>query len=166
MASPRTTESSISMRMAAPGLTARDNARPRPRPEVLRTRAASRVGCSPRMVTTIDWSASKSGTTRNYRGVINYFDSTTEDEADSLLLIEIQPTTKGTWAAPGCELCAARPALVPALSSPKSNRHLERGTMNSCLQAEQKREFLQRGFSRRHFGRLASMLGAGAAALP
>ena len=38
--------------------------------------------------------------------------------------------------------------------------------MNSCLQAEQKREFLQRGFSRRHFGRLATMLGAGAAALP
>jgi histidinol-phosphate/aromatic aminotransferase/cobyric acid decarboxylase-like protein len=38
--------------------------------------------------------------------------------------------------------------------------------MNSCLQAEQKREFLHRGFSRRHFGRLAAMLGAGAAALP
>lgn len=38
--------------------------------------------------------------------------------------------------------------------------------MTSCLQAEQKREFLQRGFSRRHFGRLATMLGAGAAALP
>jgi len=38
--------------------------------------------------------------------------------------------------------------------------------MSSCLQAEQKLEFLRRGFSRRHFGRLATMIGAGAAALP
>lgn len=37
--------------------------------------------------------------------------------------------------------------------------------MNSLL-TEQKREFLGRGFSRRHFGRIATMLGAGAAALP
>jgi histidinol-phosphate/aromatic aminotransferase/cobyric acid decarboxylase-like protein len=38
--------------------------------------------------------------------------------------------------------------------------------MNIELRAEQKRDLLRRGFSRRHFGRIASMIGAGAAALP
>ena len=34
--------------------------------------------------------------------------------------------------------------------------------MNSCLTAEQRRDFAQRGFSRRSFGRLAALMGAGA----
>lgn len=38
--------------------------------------------------------------------------------------------------------------------------------MSSRLNAQQTSDFLQRGFSRRHFGRIASLLGAGAAALP
>jgi len=38
--------------------------------------------------------------------------------------------------------------------------------MTYCLQADQKRELFQRGFSRRQLGRIATMLGAGAAALP
>jgi len=37
--------------------------------------------------------------------------------------------------------------------------------MSICLNAEQRRDFIRRGFTRRHLGRLA-MLGAGAAALP
>ena len=35
--------------------------------------------------------------------------------------------------------------------------------MSSILSAEQKQEFLRRGFSRRNFGRIASVLTAGAA---
>ncbi|HEV2447252.1 MAG TPA: hypothetical protein VGS58_15070 [Candidatus Sulfopaludibacter sp.] len=38
--------------------------------------------------------------------------------------------------------------------------------MNSLLTEGQKRDFLRRGFSRRHFGRIATMIGAGAAAMP
>jgi histidinol-phosphate aminotransferase len=38
--------------------------------------------------------------------------------------------------------------------------------MTDVLTAEQKRELLTRGFSRRSFGRFATLLGAGAAALP
>src|SRR5579872_3166212 len=38
--------------------------------------------------------------------------------------------------------------------------------MNTALTPQQQREFLQRGFSRRSFGRIAAMIGAGAAALP
>ena len=34
--------------------------------------------------------------------------------------------------------------------------------MTSCLTAEQRRDFAQRGFSRRSFGRLAALMGAGA----
>src|SRR5262245_22034741 len=37
--------------------------------------------------------------------------------------------------------------------------------MSICLNTQQRREFIRRGFTRRNFGRLA-MLGAGAAALP
>src|SRR6266571_181612 len=38
--------------------------------------------------------------------------------------------------------------------------------MTKSLDLEDKRELLQRGFSRRSFGRFATLLGAGAAALP
>jgi histidinol-phosphate aminotransferase len=38
--------------------------------------------------------------------------------------------------------------------------------MENVLTDEQKREVLKRGFSRRNFGRIATMMGAGAAALP
>ena len=38
--------------------------------------------------------------------------------------------------------------------------------MATLLNARQKRDLTQRGFSRRHFGRIAAMLGAGATALP
>jgi histidinol-phosphate/aromatic aminotransferase/cobyric acid decarboxylase-like protein len=38
--------------------------------------------------------------------------------------------------------------------------------MRASLSVEQYRDLLARGFSRRHFGRIAAMLGAGAAALP
>jgi len=38
--------------------------------------------------------------------------------------------------------------------------------MRASLSEEQNRDLLTRGFSRRHFGRFAAMLGAGAAALP
>ena len=38
--------------------------------------------------------------------------------------------------------------------------------MNAILTDEQKRDFAKRGFTRRNFGRIATMLGAGAAALP
>src|SRR5713226_2907589 len=38
--------------------------------------------------------------------------------------------------------------------------------MPDFLTSEQKRELLTRGFSRRSFGRFATLLGAGAAALP
>ena len=38
--------------------------------------------------------------------------------------------------------------------------------MNTVLTHEQKRDVLQRGFSRRSFGRIAAMMGAGAAAMP
>src|SRR5215475_1863998 len=38
--------------------------------------------------------------------------------------------------------------------------------MTVCLNTEQRRDFTRRGFSRRHFGRLAAMVGAGAATLP
>jgi len=38
--------------------------------------------------------------------------------------------------------------------------------MRASLSIEQNRDLLARGFSRRHFGRIAAMLGAGAAALP
>jgi histidinol-phosphate aminotransferase len=38
--------------------------------------------------------------------------------------------------------------------------------MNSTFTKKQGQDFLARGFSRRHFGRLAMMMGAGAAALP
>jgi len=37
--------------------------------------------------------------------------------------------------------------------------------MSTCLNVEERRDFMRRGFSRRHLGRIA-MLGAGAAALP
>src|SRR5215469_10794717 len=43
---------------------------------------------------------------------------------------------------------------------------MNRGNMTSRLNAQQSRDFGQRGFSRRHFGHIASLLGAGAAALP
>jgi len=35
--------------------------------------------------------------------------------------------------------------------------------MSSMLKAEDRRDLLQRGFSRRHFGRISAMLTAGAA---
>jgi len=38
--------------------------------------------------------------------------------------------------------------------------------MNAALNPQRKREFLDRGFSRRSFGRIAAMMGAGATALP
>ena len=38
--------------------------------------------------------------------------------------------------------------------------------MNTFLTDEQKREFVKRGFSRRSFGRIAAMIGTGAAAMP
>ena len=38
--------------------------------------------------------------------------------------------------------------------------------MNTVLTEEQRREFVKRGFSRRSFGRIAAMMGAGAAAMP
>jgi histidinol-phosphate aminotransferase len=38
--------------------------------------------------------------------------------------------------------------------------------MNTVLTEEQRRDFVQRGFSRRSFGRIAAMMGAGAAAMP
>ena len=38
--------------------------------------------------------------------------------------------------------------------------------MNTFLTEEQKRDFVRRGFSRRNFGRIAAMMGAGAAAMP
>jgi histidinol-phosphate aminotransferase len=38
--------------------------------------------------------------------------------------------------------------------------------MNTFLTEEQKREYVNRGFSRRNFGRIAAMMGAGAAAMP
>ena len=38
--------------------------------------------------------------------------------------------------------------------------------MNASLGPQRRREFLERGFSRRSFGRIAAMLGAGASALP
>ncbi len=38
--------------------------------------------------------------------------------------------------------------------------------MNTVLTEEQKRDVLKRGFSRRSFGRIAAMMGAGAAAMP
>jgi hypothetical protein len=38
--------------------------------------------------------------------------------------------------------------------------------MPASLHAAVKRDLMERGFSRRHFGRIAAMLGAGAAALP
>jgi histidinol-phosphate/aromatic aminotransferase/cobyric acid decarboxylase-like protein len=38
--------------------------------------------------------------------------------------------------------------------------------MSTALTAEQRRDVLQRGFSRRSFGRIAAMMGAGAAAMP
>ena len=38
--------------------------------------------------------------------------------------------------------------------------------MNTILTEEQRRDFVQRGFTRRSFGRIAAMAGAGAAALP
>ena len=38
--------------------------------------------------------------------------------------------------------------------------------MNSRLTAQQKEEALKRGFTRRNFGRIAAMMGAGAAAMP
>ena len=38
--------------------------------------------------------------------------------------------------------------------------------MNTVLTEEQRRDILKRGFSRRNFGRIAAMMGAGAAAMP
>ena len=38
--------------------------------------------------------------------------------------------------------------------------------MNKVLTEKQQEELLNRGFSRRNFGRIAAMLGAGAASLP
>src|SRR6266568_8004180 len=38
--------------------------------------------------------------------------------------------------------------------------------MHDVLTEEQRRELAQRGFTRRSFGRIAAMMGAGAAALP
>jgi histidinol-phosphate/aromatic aminotransferase/cobyric acid decarboxylase-like protein len=38
--------------------------------------------------------------------------------------------------------------------------------MNTVLTQEEKQEFVKRGFSRRSFGRIAAMMGAGAAAMP
>src|SRR6266496_1148539 len=38
--------------------------------------------------------------------------------------------------------------------------------MNTVLSEDQRGDFLKRGFSRRSFGRIAAMMGAGAAAMP
>ena len=38
--------------------------------------------------------------------------------------------------------------------------------MSTVLTEEQRRDFVKRGFSRRNFGRIAAMMGAGAAAMP
>src|SRR5436305_6206918 len=46
---------------------------------------------------------------------------------------------------------------------PNQPTTFERGTMSACLNTEQKRDLVTRGFARRNFGRIAAMIGAGAA---
>src|SRR5437764_12907258 len=44
--------------------------------------------------------------------------------------------------------------------------HFQEGFMNAVLNDELKRDFLKRGFSRRHLGRIAAMMTGGAVAMP
>jgi len=57
--------------------------------------------------------------------------------------------------------CPTRPVSIPPEGLDGASK-----TMNTVLTEEQRRDIVKRGFSRRSFGRIAAVMGAGAASLP